>query len=98
MIVILGAVPRTHAVFGEGIGPIILHTVRCSGFEHRLIDCAHALSSSNCNHERDAGVTCARGNSESIYVHICYTVYIAPIMPSTCMYTYLHLIRLHTAL
>nr|XP_034333598.1 deleted in malignant brain tumors 1 protein-like isoform X2 [Crassostrea gigas] len=53
------AVPRQSAFFGEGIGDIVLHNVRCSGRETALIECQHeVLASTNCSHDNDAGVSC----------------------------------------
>lgn len=54
------AVPRQSTFFGEGIGDIVLHNVRCSGRETDLIDCQHEViaSSTNCSHDNDAGVSC----------------------------------------
>ena len=58
----LGAVPRANAVYGQGIGPIILDDVQCSGFEHRLFECPHrGLEVHDCNHQDDAGVVCSAG-------------------------------------
>uniref|UniRef100_K1PUY0 Deleted in malignant brain tumors 1 protein n=1 Tax=Magallana gigas TaxID=29159 RepID=K1PUY0_MAGGI len=53
------AVPRQSAFFGEGIGDIVLHNVRCSGRETALSECQHEVfASTNCSHDNDAGVSC----------------------------------------
>ena len=57
-----GAAARLNAEFGQGIGPIFLDSVRCSGLESRLFDCAHrGLEIESCQHHQDAGVTCIAG-------------------------------------
>ena len=56
-----GAQHYSNAHFGEGIGPIQLHAVHCSGSEQQLLDCFY-LKSNNCVHSDDAGVAC---NGES---------------------------------
>ena len=48
------------AYFGEGVGPIFLDKLACSGTESRLLDCdtrtPHGVHS--CDHSQDAGVRC----------------------------------------
>ena len=54
-----GAFARSGAAFGEGSGPIVLDNVQCSGSETRILDCtANAIGDHNCDHSKDAGVTC----------------------------------------
>ena len=56
---ITGAIVRQ---FGPGIGPIFLDSVRCTGYENRLFDCAHrGLEVESCQHFQDAGVVCLAG-------------------------------------
>ena len=56
---ISGAVARTAAAFGEGVGDIFLDNVVCDGNELRLIDCpSNPLAAHNCLHSEDAGVVC----------------------------------------
>lgn len=48
------------AYYGEGVGPIILDDVSCSGYEQRLDQClTNGLYSHNCVHGEDAGVQCS---------------------------------------
>nr|XP_055037249.1 deleted in malignant brain tumors 1 protein-like [Misgurnus anguillicaudatus] len=48
------------AHFGQGIDPIFLDNVACSGNESRLTQCKHnGLGSHNCKHSHDAGVICS---------------------------------------
>ena len=61
-----GAIERPNAAFGPGSTdmPILLDDVRCYGSESRLYDCSHSgieRTSSHCNHNTDAGVTCLPG-------------------------------------
>ncbi|XP_027716099.1 lysyl oxidase homolog 4 [Vombatus ursinus] len=47
------------AQLGQGLGPIHLSEVRCSGYERVLSDCsAHDAAQSGCQHENDAAVRC----------------------------------------
>ena len=50
----------TSAVFGPGMGPVLLENVICTGNEDRLFDCMNSgLGVSSCPHSRDAGVRCS---------------------------------------
>ena len=56
---ISGATAFSSAYFGDGVGPILLYDVYCSGSETKLIDCGHfGLGQHNCDHSDDAGVRC----------------------------------------
>ena len=55
-----GAVARTNAYYGAGLGPIFLDEVYCIGSETSLLSClSYPLGSNDCQHTEDAGVTCA---------------------------------------
>lgn len=43
---------------GQGIGPIHLNEIECTGNEKSIIDCKFNAESQGCNHEEDAGVRC----------------------------------------
>ena len=48
----------SSAYFGQGIIPILMANVACSGSESSLVDCSYSRSTSNCGHNEDAGVRC----------------------------------------
>ena len=52
-----GGTARSNAYYGQGTGSILLDNVQCSGTEQFLINCTH-LSTHNCGHYEDAGVSC----------------------------------------
>ena len=53
----IGTTHATSAFYGQGIGPITLRSVGCTGREARLIDCSSG-SVYSCTHAQDAGVRC----------------------------------------
>ncbi|XP_064385063.1 deleted in malignant brain tumors 1 protein-like isoform X2 [Halichondria panicea] len=54
-----GAIAYQYARYGEGVGPIILDNVYCSGLEPYLTDCPNnGYFVHNCGHYEDAGVRC----------------------------------------
>ena len=55
------ATAYSSAYFGQGIIPILLDDVGCSGSEVRLIDCPYDSVTSDCSHSEDAGVRCTTG-------------------------------------
>ena len=52
------AVAYSNAYFGQGIIPILMTNVGCSGTESRLVDCSYSSSTGGCYHYEDAGVQC----------------------------------------
>ncbi|KAL4640368.1 neurotrypsin-like [Arapaima gigas] len=53
---------RTMAYFGEGVGPIHVDNVKCTGSERSLVDCIkQPVGTHNCRHSEDAGVICDYG-------------------------------------
>ena len=49
----------SSAQFGQGMGPILLDDLMCTGAEPRLIDCPNAgLTMHNCVHSEDASARC----------------------------------------
>ena len=54
-----GAIAVTRAGFGQGVDPIWLDNVDCTGSEENIDSCPHnAWGSHNCAHFEDAGVIC----------------------------------------
>lgn len=45
-------------VFPQGMGPIHLNEIDCTGFEKSVTDCKFNTESQGCNHEEDAAVRC----------------------------------------
>lgn len=57
----VGAIAVTRAGFGQGVDPIWLDNVDCTGSEENIDSCPHnAWGSHNCAHFEDAGVICLR--------------------------------------
>ena len=53
------AIAVFQAAFGQGIGPVFLSNVRCTGAESSLLSCSHSgIGVSYCSHYEDAGVVC----------------------------------------
>uniref|UniRef100_A0A3B3ZYR6 Lysyl oxidase homolog n=1 Tax=Periophthalmus magnuspinnatus TaxID=409849 RepID=A0A3B3ZYR6_9GOBI len=48
----------TGARMGQGMGPVHMNEVLCSGFEKSLTECRFNRESTGCSHEEDAGVRC----------------------------------------
>lgn len=42
----------------QGMGPIHLNEIDCTGFEKPVTDCKFNMESQGCNHEEDAAVRC----------------------------------------
>lgn len=57
---ILGSstVGAANIVYGEGLGPIGLYSLRCTGNESRITDCQYSTPTSACSHRYDGGVRC----------------------------------------
>lgn len=65
---VLDAVARTNAFYGQGSGPINIDDPACVGNESRLLDCPFSLIH-NCVHSEDAGADC-NPNSEKQITHL----------------------------
>ena len=57
----LDATAFSNAYFGQGIIPILLDDVSCSGSETQLISCSYDSNTADCSHSDDAGVRCLTG-------------------------------------
>ncbi|CAL9704244.1 unnamed protein product [Knipowitschia caucasica] len=55
-----GSAKEAHggARMGQGLGPVHMSQVRCSGFEKSLTDCHFLSETTDCSHEEDAAVSC----------------------------------------
>ena len=53
--------PYSNAYFGQGLGPILLDNVTCTGSESTLANCGHLGIgiTRSCTHFEDAGVRCS---------------------------------------
>lgn len=59
------------AYFGEGMGPIHVDNVKCSGEERLLADCfKQPPGTHNCRHSEDAGVICDYGELQPSYKEV----------------------------
>ena len=66
----LDANAYSNAYFGQGIIPILMTNVGCSGTESRLVDCSYSSSTGGCYHSDDAGVTC-QNRSNNLLTFAC---------------------------
>ena len=55
--IIIGAIARGNAFFGQGVGSIVIDDAQCTGSESALIACKNTTMH-NCGHSEDAGVEC----------------------------------------
>ena len=56
-----GAVPIINNKYRLGTGPTVLQSVRCTGFEERLIECISSDFDGSCSNH--VGVECLEGES-----------------------------------
>ena len=63
-----GAQALTQASFGEGTGRIWLNNVQCTASERVLINCTASSSGNTCTHSQDAGVRCATGEKDYLFL------------------------------
>eukprot|EP00040_Diaphanoeca_grandis_P034351 m.212758 g.212758 ORF g.212758 m.212758 type:complete len:2119 (-) comp33134_c2_seq2:132-6488(-) len=52
-------IAHTSALYGQGLGPILLDDVECTGAEKSLTTCTSSKETHNCRHSEDAGVQCS---------------------------------------
>ena len=64
------------AFFGQGLGPILLYSVTCSGSESTLASCGHlgVNVTRSCSHRKDAGVRCTQLQGNKCF-HVSILVY-----------------------
>ena len=65
------AMAHNRAHFGQGAGPVVYDNLGCIGTEADLSECKHApFGHSDCKHDEDAGVTCGRVISSSLFFFV----------------------------
>ena len=76
---LIPSIDRSHAVahsrahFGQGAGPVVYDNLGCMGTEADLSECRHTpFGHSDCKHDEDAGVTCGRVISLSLFFLLQY--------------------------
>ena len=86
---------RYNAYYGQGIGPIWLDDLKCTGVELTIKNCAHTQwGIHNCKHRDDAGIQCsAPSKRKFIHTYVCYfnsniRNYHACIAMRICMYVH----------
>jgi deleted-in-malignant-brain-tumors protein 1 len=67
------AIGVTNAYFGQGISPISVGNVRCTGGEYSMFSCPHVTDPDDCSHRKDAGVICS-GIFLSVFTNKKFTV------------------------
>jgi hypothetical protein len=56
------------ARYGQGIGPIHLDDVNCTGSEASVDQCTHGgVGNHNCDHSEDAGVVCSKPGTKTYF-------------------------------
>lgn len=77
------AVGLSRAIYGQGMGQIVMDDVSCTGMERRLIDCQHTTNH-NCAHHEDASVRCNTSKLDFIFSAVSVVKYLqllkSPIM------------------
>ena len=65
-----------YAGFGQGVGPIHMVYVGCSGNESQLLDCSHnGTENYYCSHAEDAGVMCTSNSGQAYSGYLCSVIY-----------------------
>ena len=81
------ATPFDNAHFGEGVVPIKLDDVACSGSESQLLTCSYDSNTADCSHHEDAGVRCQEGDY-SVYNHRCMAFFFMTFLNSMHSWKY----------
>ena len=63
-----GIVSYGGGTYGQGIGPVNVRNVACTGSERSLFSCPYDGNTAGCTHAEDAGVRC---HSCKLFVYSC---------------------------
>ena len=69
-----GAIAHRFSYHGSGRGYVLLNRFQCVGNESNLLNCSHAVTTYDYNHDNDAGVECPGELETWYYIYIDVTI------------------------